>query len=133
MSGPFGDPATAIWVAQINDALKSNGSAVQFTAPIAGIPNAGTLADLVADMHAGQVDSLVILDTNPAYTSPGSLGFKNAVQRVRTSLHLGLQRDETGNLCEWQLPLTHALESWSDARAVDGIGDDYSARDLAIL
>ena len=38
----------------------------------------------------------------------------------RSSLHIGLQRDETGEKCEWQLPLAHALESWSDARAVDG-------------
>jgi MoCo/4Fe-4S cofactor protein with predicted Tat translocation signal len=119
MFGPFGDPATAIWAARINDALKSSAVAVHFTAPT-GVPNTGTLADLVADARAGQVDSLLIIDANPAYTASGSLGFKDALQRVRTSLHLGLQRDETGDLCEWQLPLTHALESWSDARAVDG-------------
>jgi MoCo/4Fe-4S cofactor protein with predicted Tat translocation signal len=120
MSGPFGDPATALWTARINDTLKSTGTAVQFTAPVAGIPKTGTLGELVADIRTGQVNSLVILDANPAYTAPGSLGFKDALQQVRTSLHLGLQRDETGILCEWQLPLTHALESWSDARAVDG-------------
>ena len=95
-------------------------AALHFTTPIAQLNNAGTLADLVADMRAGSVESLIIIDANPAYTAPGSLGFGQALQKVRVSLHLGLQRDETGNLCEWQLPLTHALESWSDARAVDG-------------
>ena len=84
------------------------------------IANAGSLADLVADIAAGQVETLVVVDSNPAYTAPGSLDFGEALQKVRSSLHLGLQRDETGELCEWQLPLTHALESWSDARAVDG-------------
>ena len=64
--------------------------------------------------------TLVILDCNPAYTAPAALGFADALKQVRSTLHLGLQRDETGDLCEWQLPLTHALESWSDARAVDG-------------
>jgi molybdopterin-containing oxidoreductase family iron-sulfur binding subunit len=119
-SGPFGAAATALWAARINAVLKSAGTALRFTTPVAGVTNAGTLTDLVADMRAGEVESLVIIDTNPAYTAPGSLGFRQALERVRVSLHLGLQRDETGDLCEWQLPLTHALESWSDARAVDG-------------
>ena len=87
---------------------------------MAGPTDAGPLSDLVADMRAGSVDTLVIVDANPAYTAPGSLGFREALRHVQTSLHLGQQRDETGELCEWQLPLTHALESWSDARAVDG-------------
>ncbi len=63
---------------------------------------------------------LVIIGCNPAYTAPDSLGFVDALKQARSTLHLGLQRDETGELCEWQLPLTHDLESWSDARAVDG-------------
>jgi MoCo/4Fe-4S cofactor protein with predicted Tat translocation signal len=122
ISGPFGDVATASWVARINDALKSAGQTLEFTPTIADPPNAGTLADLVADMRAGSVDSLIIVDANPAYTTSGSLGFRDALRQVQTSMHLGQQRDETGELCEWQLPLTHALESWSDARAVDGTG-----------
>jgi molybdopterin-containing oxidoreductase family iron-sulfur binding subunit len=120
MSGPFGDPATAIWVARINETLKGAGQTLSFTAPVAGPANAGTLAELVGDMQGGKVDSLVIVDTNPVYTAPGSLGFKDALQQVRASLYLGLQRDETGELCEWQLSVAHALESWSDARAIDG-------------
>jgi MoCo/4Fe-4S cofactor protein with predicted Tat translocation signal len=119
-SGPFGDVATAIWVARINDALKSGGRTIEFTAAIAGPADTGTLSELIVDMRAGSVDSLVIVDANPAYTAPGSLGFREALSHVQTSLHLGRQRDETGELCEWQIPLTHALESWSDARAVDG-------------
>jgi MoCo/4Fe-4S cofactor protein with predicted Tat translocation signal len=118
--GPYGEPATAIWVARINDALNSHGRSLQFTDPVAGLANAGTLPELVADVRAGKVGSLVIIDTNPVYTAPGALGFAEALGGVTTTLHLGLQRDETGELCTWQLPITHPLESWSDARAVDG-------------
>jgi MoCo/4Fe-4S cofactor protein with predicted Tat translocation signal len=117
-SGGYGDVGTASWVARINDTLKS--AALKFTQPVTGPNGAGSFGDLVADMRAGKVQSLVILDCNAAYTAPAALGFTDALQQVRSSLHLGLQRDETGNRCEWQLPLTHALESWSDARAVDG-------------
>jgi MoCo/4Fe-4S cofactor protein with predicted Tat translocation signal len=119
-SGPFGDAATAIWVARINDALKSPGQTLKFMPAMNGPPNAGTVTELVADMRGGSVDTLVIVDANPAYTASGSLGFRDALRLVQTTLHLGQQREETGELCEWQLPLTHALESWSDARAVDG-------------
>jgi MoCo/4Fe-4S cofactor protein with predicted Tat translocation signal len=119
-SGPFGDTATAIWAARINQTLKGAGQTLSFTAPVAGLANAGTLAELVADMRGGKVDSLVTVDANPVYTAPGSLDFKDALQGVRATLHVGLQRDETGERCEWQLPVTHALESWSDARAIDG-------------
>ena len=34
--------------------------------------------------------------------------------------HLGVYRDETAARCTWHLPLSHALESWSDIRAFDG-------------
>jgi molybdopterin-containing oxidoreductase family iron-sulfur binding subunit len=119
-SGPLGDATTALWVARINDTLKSTGQTLEFIAAMAGPPGAGKLSDLVSDMRAGGVESLIIVDANPAYAAPGAPGFREALGHVQTSLHLGQQRDETGEICEWQLPLTHALESWSDGRAVDG-------------
>lgn len=118
-SGPFGEAATAIWVARINEVLASAGVTLQFTSPVAGTAG-GSLSELISDINAGKVTSLVIVDSNPIYTAPGALGFVDALRKVPSSFHLGLQRDETGDLCEWQLPLTHALESWSDARAIDG-------------
>jgi MoCo/4Fe-4S cofactor protein with predicted Tat translocation signal len=119
VANAFGDGATASWVARTNEALGAS-SLLRFTTPMQSVANAGALADLIADMTAGQVETLVVVDTNPAYSASGLLNFRTVMQKVRSSLHLGLQRDETGELCEWQLPLTHALESWSDARAVDG-------------
>jgi molybdopterin-containing oxidoreductase family iron-sulfur binding subunit len=117
-SGAYGDVGTALWVARINDTLKS--AALKFSEAVTGPNGAGSFRDLVTDMRSGKVQTLVILDGNPAYTSSAAIGFTGALKQVRSTLHLGLQRDETGDLCEWQLPLTHALESWSDARAVDG-------------
>lgn len=120
VSGLSGGKAAAAWVARINEQLGNAGQTLKLTSPISGPADAGTLAELVSDVNANRVNALVILDCNPAYTAPGELEMAEALKRVRTSVHLGLQRDETGALCEWQLPLAHALESWSDARAVDG-------------
>jgi hypothetical protein len=42
------------------------------------------------------------------------------VARTRFSLHLSLYYDEPSSACQWHIPETHFLESWSDAAASDG-------------
>ncbi len=81
---------------------------------------AGSLAELVQALQADAVDSLVVLDANPAYDAPGALGVPQALQRARFSVHAGLYADETAANCQWHLPLSHAYEQWADARAFDG-------------
>ncbi|WP_409190758.1 TAT-variant-translocated molybdopterin oxidoreductase [Bradyrhizobium sp. RDM4] len=120
ISGVSAGAAAALWMARINERLGNAGQTLRLTAPISDPANAGTLAELVSDINAGRVTTLIVLDCNAAYAAPSELACGDAIKRVRSSLYLGLQRDETGDLCEWQLPLTHALEGWSDARAVDG-------------
>src|SRR5581483_2209354 len=71
-------------------------------------------------MSTGRVDTLLVLDVNPAYAAPADLDFTTALQKVTLRLHAGLYHDETAALSHWHLPLQHALETWSDARAVDG-------------
>jgi molybdopterin-containing oxidoreductase family iron-sulfur binding subunit len=119
VSGLSGGAATALWIARINQQLGNAGQTLKLTVPIVPL-GAGTVAELVSDINAERVTSLLVLDCNPVYSAPGELNVGDAIKRVRSSLHLGLHRDETGALCEWQLPLAHPLESWSDARAVDG-------------
>lgn len=80
----------------------------------------GTLADLISDLEAGEVDSLAILEANPAYASPTADQFAAALARARVAVHAGLHVDETAVLCRWHAPVEHDLETWSDARAVDG-------------
>ena len=87
--------------------------------PAAGLP-LGDLRGLVEDMAAGNVDAVLILGANPAYTAPADLDFPAALARVRHSVHAGPYRDETAALCRWHVPAAHALESWGDALAWDG-------------
>jgi molybdopterin-containing oxidoreductase family iron-sulfur binding subunit len=105
----------------LNSALDNNGKTIDYSAPVEKLPGAGgTLIDLVAAMRAGSVDTLLILDCNPAYDAPADLHFVDALRRVAHVVHLGLYRDETGVLAEWHVPMAHQLETWSDARAYDG-------------
>jgi molybdopterin-containing oxidoreductase family iron-sulfur binding subunit len=105
----------------VNDRLGNSASTVWYSDPIRLRPGeGGTLADLARDISAGAVDTLIVIDCNPVYTAPVDLGFADLLPRLRQRIHIGLHRDETARACRWHLPLAHALESWSDGRAVDG-------------
>jgi MoCo/4Fe-4S cofactor protein with predicted Tat translocation signal len=106
----------------LNQALGNVGATVIYTDPVEAEPidQVGSLKALVADMNAGRVDLLLILGGNPVYTAPGDLKFADALNNVQLRAHLSLYDDETSALCHWQIPETHFLEAWSDARAYDG-------------
>jgi len=106
----------------MNEALGNVGTTVTYVQPLAGGPadGAASLGELVADMNAGSVEMLVILDSNPVFTAPADLGFAEALDRVGQRIHVGLYHDETAERCHWHIPAAHYLESWGDARAFDG-------------
>ncbi|MEO8809656.1 MAG: TAT-variant-translocated molybdopterin oxidoreductase [Rhodanobacter sp.] len=105
----------------MNAALGNVGQTVEYIDAVEKSPGPdGTLAALVADMRAGAVDTLLVMQANPVYDAPADLAFDMALAHVPHLLHLGLYRDETGQRAEWHLPQAHALESWGDARAFDG-------------
>ncbi len=79
-----------------------------------------SLAELAAAMRAGEVQTLLVLGTNPVATAPSDLMFGEALGRVGFSAHLGLMADATAQACQWHLPEAHYLESWSDCLAFDG-------------
>jgi molybdopterin-containing oxidoreductase family iron-sulfur binding subunit len=78
------------------------------------------LASLAREIDAGGVDTLVILEGNPAYTAPADLDFGRRIASVASSAYLGAYENETAAVSEWFVPARHALESWGDARAHDG-------------
>jgi MoCo/4Fe-4S cofactor protein with predicted Tat translocation signal len=106
----------------MNQALGNAGRTVVYTEPVEAEPidQLASLRDLVADMKAGTVDLLVIIAGNPVFTAPPDLDFAGAMSKVPLRVHLNLYDDETSALCQWQIPESHFLESWSDARGYDG-------------
>jgi len=106
----------------MNEALGNAGKTVYYTAPIEANPvnQLQSLRDLVSDIDAGQVDVLLILGGNPAFTAPADLQFAEKLLKPRLRIYLGLYEDETAELCHWHIPQTHYLESWGDVPAFDG-------------
>jgi molybdopterin-containing oxidoreductase family iron-sulfur binding subunit len=78
------------------------------------------LKTLTGEMTAGQVNAIIIVGGNPAYTAPADLQFGAALAKVATSIHLGAEDDETAAAAKWHLPEAHYLEAWSDAQSSDG-------------
>ncbi len=108
----------------INQALGNVGKTVFYTDPVDASPvnQTESMKDLVADMCAGKVDLLVIMDGNPAYDAPADLSFADALKNgsIPMRVHLGLYQDETAELCQWHINEAQYLEAWGDARAYDG-------------
>ncbi len=106
----------------INQALGNFGKTIQFTESVYLDAGDATqdLQTLSTELEHGAVDTLVILDGNPAYSAPAELDFARKLRQVPRSVYWGLYENETARACQWLLPAQHYLESWGDARAFDG-------------
>jgi MoCo/4Fe-4S cofactor protein with predicted Tat translocation signal len=106
----------------INEKLGARGATLELVEPVAHAPTdqAASLKELVDDMRAGKVTALVIIDANPVYAAPATLGFADALGKVEFSLALTQAPNETSGATTWAVPMAHAWETWSDARAYDG-------------
>jgi molybdopterin-containing oxidoreductase family iron-sulfur binding subunit len=115
-------PAVHLAAIAINQALGNVGKTVIYTETVNPMPSiqADDLKSLVADINAGKVEWLVILDSNPSYATPADLKFEEALGKVKTIVHLGSHLNETAQQAHWYVNSAHYLESWSDARSYDG-------------
>lgn len=116
-------PLIAQWnVAAINGALGNNGKTVEYIRPIVHRPTnpVESMRQLVDDMARGEVEVLLILGGNPVFNAPVDFEFGKKLEQVPLRVHHSLYQDETSRLCQWHIPATHYLESWSDCRAFDG-------------
>jgi molybdopterin-containing oxidoreductase family iron-sulfur binding subunit len=109
----------------INAQLENLGKTVSLSAPLEFRPQdekrVSDLKTLATEMaKKDQVDVLLVLGTNPAYTAPVDIPFAAGVKNARFSLHMGTHQDETAVLCEWHTPESHFLEAWGDIRGHDG-------------
>ena len=106
----------------MNQALGNVGTTVAYTDPLEANPadQIAALGELVNDMDSGRVDVLLVLSGNPVFDAPADYQFAARMQKVPFRAHLGTHYNETSEQCHWQIPESHYLESWGDARAYDG-------------
>lgn len=104
----------------INAQLGAFGTTLEVIDPVAASHVAEPFDALNRAIRGDEIQSLVIMDANPAYSAPADLAFGDALQQVEWRCHWGDTFNETARLCHWHVPATHPLETWGDARAFDG-------------
>ncbi len=120
--GEHQPPAVHVLAHAINAALGNVGKTVIYTDPLDPNPadDIGSLRELVTDMDAGKVETLIIVGGNPVYNAPVDFNFAQRMSKVKLRIHMGLYSDETSEYCQWHIPEAHFFETWGDARAYDG-------------
>lgn len=109
-------------VCYLNDTLHNVGNTIDYLPVIEELPEDMTMSlrQLTNDLNKGEVTDLIVLDVNPVYASPYDLHFLKAFQKADFKVHGGLYFDETAQVSDWHIPMTHELESWGDTKAFDG-------------
>jgi len=123
------DKNVQIVVNDINNAIGAYGTTIDWSKPV----NYRQAIDsdfnqLLTDMEAGTVGTILIYDANPAYNhydgqfTDGKwvTRFEKALSKVKVKVSFNGKMDETTELCEYILPSHHYLESWGDAEAKTG-------------
>jgi MoCo/4Fe-4S cofactor protein with predicted Tat translocation signal len=113
------DKNAQLLVLAINQALQSAAFTTVGTRQIRKGSNA-QVTQLLNDMKAGTVHTLIMSGVNPVYTLPNGKEFKEALKKVTTSVAFSLKEDETASLTTVAAAAPHYLESWGDVTITKG-------------
>ena len=78
------------------------------------------VAQLVKDMNAGLVSTLIMNGVNPVYTLANGAAFAEGLKKVKLSAAFTLREDETASLTNIAASVPHYLESWGDVQMKKG-------------
>ncbi len=116
------DKNIQVIVNAINNAIGAYGTTIDWSRPVnyrQGIDS--EFVQLITDMEAGTVGTLMIYGANPAYSYHDADKFKAALKKVKLTVSFSEKMDETTELCQYIIPTHHYLESWGDAEPKAGI------------
>ncbi|MBK6488533.1 MAG: 4Fe-4S dicluster domain-containing protein [Gemmatimonadetes bacterium] len=114
----------ATLAASINSAAGNVGTTIKPAEPMGGYHGAvgaEHMAAIATAAEAGNVSLLFVRGANPAYDTPKSVKFAEAMGKVAYKVSFSCYPDETTALCDLVLPSDHFLESWGDAEAKPGV------------
>ncbi len=118
VAGPDQPMPVHVLAYAINAKLGNIGQTVDFVAVEPS--GASTISALATAIKGGAVKTLILLGGNPVYNAPADLEFGKLLGSVAEVIRFGYYNDETSALAGTHIGATHYLESWGDARTVDG-------------
>ena len=107
------DKNAQLLVLAINKSLSSEAFSTTGTRQIRKGSNE-KVAQLITDMNAGNVHTLILSGVNPVYTLAESAKFISGLKKVKLSVAFSLKEDETASITNIAIPAPHYLESWND-------------------
>lgn len=113
------DKNAQLLVLAINQVLASEAFNTAGTRQIRKGSNA-VVSQLVKDMNAGSVHTLIMSGINPVYTLADSASFVSGLKKVKTSVAFSLKEDETASITTIAAPAPHYLEAWGDVVITKG-------------
>jgi len=113
------DKNAQLLVLAINQALASEAFNTVGTRQIRKGSNA-VVSQLIKDMNAGSVHTLIMSGINPVYTLADSASFVSGLKKVKTSVAFSLKEDETASITTIAAPVPHYLEAWGDVVITKG-------------
>ncbi|MGF1656745.1 MAG: TAT-variant-translocated molybdopterin oxidoreductase [Verrucomicrobiales bacterium] len=120
VAGPRHHASLHSLVLAMNLALNAWGN----TLSAARVPDNGVRIEefpvLVERLRAEAIQTLLVLDGDPVFTSPKDFAWEDLQKSVELSVRLGGYYDATSQAATWHLPQSHYLESWGDVRSSDG-------------
>ncbi|WP_281337113.1 TAT-variant-translocated molybdopterin oxidoreductase [Flavobacterium eburneipallidum] len=78
------------------------------------------VAQLINDMKAGSVHTLIMSGVNPVYSLPNSKDFEDGLKKVTLSASFSTKEDETASKTTIAAAAPHYLESWGDVSITKG-------------
>ena len=78
------------------------------------------MAQLMADLKAGTVHTLIMSGVNPVYTLADSASFVAGLKKTKLSVAFSLKEDETASITTIAAAAPHYLESWNDHSLTKG-------------
>ena len=107
------DKNAQLLVLAINQALASEAFSTVGTRQIRKGSDA-KVAQLLSDINAGNVHTLIMSGVNPVYTLANGKAFAQGLKKVKLSVAFSLKEDETASVANIAVPAPHYLESWND-------------------
>ena len=113
------DKNAQLLVLAINQVLASEAFVTSGTRQIRKGSNE-KVAQLLKDMNAGSVHTLIMSGVNPVYTLADSASFVGGLKKVQTSVAFSIKEDETALVSTVAAAVPHYLESWGDLSLTKG-------------
>ena len=113
------DKNAQLLVIAINQVLASQA----FNASSARLIRKGSnekMTQLMADLKAGTVHTLIMSGVNPVYTLADSASFVAGLKKTKLSVAFSLKEDETASIATIAAAAPHYLESWNDHSLTKG-------------